>query len=149
MSNNPQVRRGGDWLSDYSSHVHRIQNANIDLWIAPLGDAPHNSMRSAIKAFEYIGCGAPCLFSNVDPFRRELGSVTPHLLVENTTDAWSEAIEHWRTVDELSTCHSELASARVLITQLSQDRTSYRQFIKMLRQHSPSYLKCTRSELVA
>ncbi len=147
LSNHPQVRRGGDWLSDYSAHVRRIQNVGIDLWIAPLGEAPHNSMRSPIKAFEYIGCSAPCLFSNVDPFRRELGSVAPHLLVENTTHAWIEAITHWRTAEERSTYYSELANARLLIAQLSQDRTAYRQFVNMLPQYSPTKVKRIRGAL--
>lgn len=141
LSNHPQVRRGGDWMSDYSSHVRRIQGASIDLWIAPLGEAPHNSMRSAIKAFEYIGCGAPCLFSNVDPFRRNLCTVAPHLLVDNTTSAWAEAIMHWRSADELSTYHKELARARSLIGQLAQNRTAYRHLIKMLLQRPGASIK--------
>ncbi len=149
LSNHPQVRRGGGWIDDYSAHVRRIQNANIDLWIAPLGDAPHNSMRSVIKAFEYIGCGAPCLFSDVDPFRRELQTVTPHLLVENTTGAWIDAIKHWRSADELSTYHSESTRAKAMITQLGQNRTAYRQLIRMLPLHSQKDSACAHGALIS
>lgn len=132
LSNHPQVRRGGEWMSDYAAHVRRIQKADIDLWIAPLGNAPHNTMRSAIKAFEYIGCDAPCLFSNVAPFSRTLSSLAPHLLVNNHTSDWVDAIKHWHIASESSTYNNELSNARKTFATLSQNRTSYKQFIRML-----------------
>ena len=92
LSSHPKARRGGAWCSDYKTHLERIQRVPIDLWIVPLADSPHNAARSPIKAFEYVGMNAGCLFSNVEPYKSVLSPLAENLLVNNDTQSWIEAI---------------------------------------------------------
>lgn len=115
----PQVRRGGGWIDSYDRHLERIQQVPIDLWIVPLADAPHNAARSPLKAFEYIGMNAPCLFSDVQPYRSLLETVSNGLLVQNETSAWKEAILSWRSDGLREEYYKQLSAARQSLVGLS------------------------------
>lgn len=47
-----------------------LKNIEPDICIAPLEDSVFNSAKSNIKILEYSACGAPAVYSNVEPYKK-------------------------------------------------------------------------------
>lgn len=67
-------------------------SADFDLGIAPLAASHFNERKSALKFFEYSLCGLPTIASNVEPYAGCIRSGFDGLLVENSVDAWEQAL---------------------------------------------------------
>jgi len=94
------------WLRNVSSQ--------FDLGIAPLAASRFNERKSAIKFFEYALCGLPTLASQVDPYAANIQSGVDGLLVENTVDAWEQALIQARDFPEHRLRWAAAARARTL-----------------------------------
>lgn len=67
-------------------------NRQYDIAIAPLVDNEFNRHKSYIKYLDYGICGFAPVLSNVQPYRKVVRHKETGLLVENTTEAWFEAL---------------------------------------------------------
>lgn len=85
-----------------------IRNAHWDLGIAPLEDAYFNLSKSEIKFLDYSALGIPGVYSRVPSYEAIVRHLETGYLVENTTDAWMEALECMLSDDPL---REKLASA--------------------------------------
>ncbi len=129
LASHPQVRRGGIWVKKYETHLERVQRAEIDLWLVPLANTPHNAARSPIKAFEYIGMQAPCIFSNVQPFKGALSVCAPDLLIENDRGSWSRAMRNRLSQQNSDSFLTQLSAAREVFRAQSQDLSAYQSIL--------------------
>ncbi|MCB9358051.1 MAG: glycosyltransferase [Calditrichaeota bacterium] len=127
----PQVRRGGTWLKNYVQHLTRLHRAPIDLWLVPLADSIHNSLRSPVKVFEHIGSGQRALFSNVTPYNDTI-SDAQEVLVDNRPGHWYSAIRNAIEMRDHSVESAELKTLRASLVTRSTELTPYRSLLRSL-----------------
>jgi hypothetical protein len=85
---NVQVLRQMSW-KDYLCHC---RSRPFDVGLAPLLPTRFNHVRSHVKFFDITRCGAAGIYSNRPPFDGIVESGLNGLLVDDSKDAWIEAI---------------------------------------------------------
>lgn len=75
---------------DFKALVASFDNA---IGIIPLDDSLFSSCKTAIKYFDYSMAGIPSICSNVLPYKAHIANKENGILVENTTEAWYQAIK--------------------------------------------------------
>ncbi|MEI6395047.1 MAG: glycosyltransferase, partial [Verrucomicrobiota bacterium] len=86
-----QLVRGSQ--PDLRLHARDVVKSRIDLAVGPLLDHPFNHAKSDVKWLEYSICYIPGIYSTISPFTNSVEHGRTGWLVDNTTDAWVEAIE--------------------------------------------------------
>ena len=76
--------------SDFMSLISRLENP---IGLLPLDDSEFSSCKSPIKYFDYASASIPAICSNVPPYADYVVHQQTGLLVENTTEAWVNAME--------------------------------------------------------
>ncbi|MBI3818737.1 MAG: glycosyltransferase [Planctomycetes bacterium] len=74
-------------------HAADVRASGIDIALAPLTDHVFNHAKSHLKWLEYSICGIPGIYSNVTPYSSNIANNHTGLLVENTSEAWAQAID--------------------------------------------------------
>lgn len=64
----------------------------FDIAVGPLADTAFNRHKSYLKYLDYGICRLPTVFSDITPYRHAVRHGETGLLVENTTDAWVQAL---------------------------------------------------------
>ncbi len=77
----------------YSAYARALARSGIDVALAPLIDNPFNRCKSDIKWLEYAACGFAGVYSNLPLYRNSVSDGRTGLLVENTAQAWFDAID--------------------------------------------------------
>lgn len=93
LRNTKGVRYIAGLNSNYPEFVTNFIHNRPDIAIAPLRDIPFNYSKSAIKYFEYSVLRIPGVYSKVGPYDGAIEDGKTGLLVENTEEAWTAAIE--------------------------------------------------------
>lgn len=65
----------------------------FDVGLAPLNATPFNDCKSDLKVLDYACCHLPTLASNTSAYSSTIRNGITGLLVNNTTDAWSAALD--------------------------------------------------------
>jgi glycosyltransferase involved in cell wall biosynthesis len=96
----PRIERhpGGMRLSAYYRWLRAL---DLDAFVVPLGDHPFNAAKAILKPLEATAIGYPCIVSDVAPYRGVLSRATGHIMVENTTTAWRDALDRLTEDDGL------------------------------------------------
>jgi glycosyltransferase involved in cell wall biosynthesis len=92
LAYHPQVRQAGPVITDYETHLQRLQAFGLDLAIVPLLDTPANRVKSAIKYYEFALAGIPAVYSNTLPYSACVRDDFTGLLAEDSTPSWKAAI---------------------------------------------------------
>ncbi len=103
-----------------------------DFAIAPLRDDRFNAAKSDLKLLDYGVLGVPALFSRVPSFRDSVQDGVTGLLVDNSADAWSNALTR-RAEDE------------ALRTQLAAQVKDYVWTQRTLAQHARAWPQVIRA----
>lgn len=74
-------------------HAADVRASGIDIAIAPLTDHVFNHAKSHLKWLEYAICGIPGIYSNITPYNSYVSHRYTGMIVENTNEAWTLAIE--------------------------------------------------------
>ena len=77
----------------YPKFVELLQTLVNPIGLIPLDDSIFSSCKSPIKYFDYASASIPAICSNVPPYADYVVHQQTGLLVENTTEAWVNAIE--------------------------------------------------------
>jgi glycosyltransferase involved in cell wall biosynthesis len=77
----------------YPKFVELLQTLVNPIGLIPLDDSVFSSCKSPIKYFDYASASIPAICSNVPPYADYLVHQQTGLLVENTTEAWVNAME--------------------------------------------------------
>jgi glycosyltransferase involved in cell wall biosynthesis len=77
----------------YPKFVELLQTLVNPIGLIPLDDSVFSSCKSPIKYFDYASASIPAICSNVPPYSDYVVHEQTGLLVENTTEAWINAIE--------------------------------------------------------
>jgi hypothetical protein len=80
------------WVA-HNAYPYRLATLGIDIGICPVVDNVFNRNKSAIKYFEYTAIGASTIASNLSPYKEVISNDKDGILVDNTTEAWEEALE--------------------------------------------------------
>lgn len=75
--------------SDFKLFLASLDNS---VGVIPLDDSLFSSCKSAVKYFDYSMAGLPTICSNVLPYRSVVKDRENGFLVDNTFDAWTQAI---------------------------------------------------------
>ncbi len=118
------------WHS-YDGFPARLAGEHIDIGIAPLVDNDLNRCKSDLKWLEYAACGIAGVFSAVAPYARSVRDGLTGLVVENTTDAWFDALD--RLVQDAAlrqrlaaAAHAEVRATRTLDSGAERFLHAYR-----------------------
>ena len=77
----------------YPGFVHWIANQQPwDIGLVPLNDSPFNRCKSPIKTLDYAALGLAILASDVDVYRGSIADGAGGMLVQNTENAWYNAL---------------------------------------------------------
>lgn len=106
------------WHS-YDGFPARLAREHIDIGVAPLVDNALNRCKSDLKWLEYAACGIAGVFSRVAPYAGSVRDGLTGLVVENTAEAWFDALD--RLVQDTAlrqrlaaAAHAEVRSTRTL-----------------------------------
>lgn len=80
------------YQSDYKDYIKQMKQINWDIAVAPLPKSDFHASKYFNKFLEYGSIGAAGVYSDVDPYRYVVKNNINGLLVENTKDAWIDAI---------------------------------------------------------
>lgn len=80
------------YQSDYKDYMKQMKQINWDIAVAPLPRSDFHASKYFNKFLEYGSIGAAGVYSDVDPYRYVVKNNINGLLVENTKDAWIDAI---------------------------------------------------------
>jgi GT2 family glycosyltransferase/2-polyprenyl-3-methyl-5-hydroxy-6-metoxy-1,4-benzoquinol methylase len=86
--------RYDEFYPGYAEYSLALKEFNFDVAISPLKDTFFNQCKSNIKWLEYSVAGMPGVYSNVAPYRESIRQFETGVLVENTSDAWFEALDY-------------------------------------------------------
>lgn len=118
------------WHS-YDGFPARLAREHIDIGIAPLVDNDLNRCKSDLKWLEYAACGIAGVFSAVAPYASSVRDGLTGLVVENTTDAWFDALD--RLVQDAAlrqrlaaAAHAEVRATRTLDSGAERFLHAYR-----------------------
>lgn len=57
-----------EWI-DYMSYPRFLKNLNVDIGIAPLEINDFNKAKSNLKMLEYVACGIPGVYTDIEPYK--------------------------------------------------------------------------------
>jgi GT2 family glycosyltransferase/tetratricopeptide (TPR) repeat protein/glycosyltransferase involved in cell wall biosynthesis len=80
-------------VPDLRMHAREMAKTRIDLGLAPLVDHPFNHAKSNMKWLDYSICHVPAIFSAITPYSNSVVHGETGWLVENTADAWTDAMD--------------------------------------------------------
>jgi len=80
-------------FENLETYVRLLKQFRAEVAIAPLKNTKFNHAKSPIKYVEYTAAGVPTIASNVTPYKEAISDSQNGLLVENTPEAWEEAIQ--------------------------------------------------------
>lgn len=85
-----------EWVSwvRKNAYPYRLATLNLDIGLCPIVDNVFNRNKSAIKFFEYSAVGAATIASNLPPYNVVMNHGVDSLLVEESEDAWFDAIDN-------------------------------------------------------
>jgi GT2 family glycosyltransferase/glycosyltransferase involved in cell wall biosynthesis len=101
----------------YSAYARALAYAGFDIALAPLVDDTFNRCKSDIKWLEYSACGFAGVYSDLPVYRDSVRDGESGLLVENSTDAWFEAIDRLVRDAALRERIGQAARAQVMATR--------------------------------
>jgi glycosyltransferase involved in cell wall biosynthesis len=78
--------------TDYAQFLHIKHHAQWDVGVSPLFDNTFSRCKSDLKFRDYAALGIPAVFSDVHPYRDVVADQQTGLLVQNTPDAWVNAL---------------------------------------------------------
>jgi glycosyltransferase involved in cell wall biosynthesis len=119
----------GVFLDEFHPYLAR---RTPDIGIAPLADIEFNDFKSPVKFHDYAYAGAPTIASNSVVYRQVMSDGHNGLLVENTTDAWHDALLRLCTDDAL---RRNLAARAIATTRNYATDNVYLQY-EMLFNHA-------------
>lgn len=103
ISDNLRSLNNVQWFpgsSDYAAFLSFKMSRKWTVGLAPLMESEFNASKTNNKFREYGGCNIPGVYSNTSPYVESILSGESGLLVQNTTEAWIEAIK--QLVDDQS-----------------------------------------------
>lgn len=123
LKGHPRYRHfeGAPVLKDY---YRIVADRKWDLAVAPLVDSLFNSSKSDNKLREYAAAGYPAVYSRVPAFEKSVRDGENGLLVENTTQDWTAALE--KLVSD-STLRASLAAGAKVDARGKYSRTAVHQ----------------------
>lgn len=80
-------------IADYDRFLAFQLSRQWDIGIAPLMGEPFETYKTNVKYREYGGCGIAGIYSDVPPYADSVVHEATGLLVQNSPDAWVEALE--------------------------------------------------------
>jgi 2-polyprenyl-3-methyl-5-hydroxy-6-metoxy-1,4-benzoquinol methylase/glycosyltransferase involved in cell wall biosynthesis len=95
---------------DFKNFIASIDNG---IGVIPLDSSEFSSCKTAVKYFDYCLSGVPSICSNVLPYSVVIENEVTGILVENTLEAWSEALRKLIASFELRVRLTEAAIANV------------------------------------
>ena len=76
----------------YEMFIEWIKNEiEWDIAVAPLENTNINQSKSNLKYLEYTALNIPCIYSNIGPYK-EIGEKNTGIVVNNTTEEWTNAL---------------------------------------------------------
>jgi hypothetical protein len=88
-------------VQNYNEFMQRFSAMGFDIGLAPLLDDEFHRSKTNNKFREYGACQIAGVYSNVDTYFRYITDGETGLLVENTAEAWSNALTRLVTDPEL------------------------------------------------
>lgn len=114
----------------YANYARKLQEAGIDIAVAPLEDNRFNRAKSHIKWLEYAACGIAGIFADLEPYRDHVRHGETGLLVSGGVAEWTDAIAELvadaskrRAIAEAA--RREVAERHTLATGLAPYRALY------------------------
>ncbi len=98
----------------YDAYVNQIRQQHIDIILSPLVDNEFNRCKSNIKWLEFSVLGLPGIYSDLEPYQKDVIHGETGLLCENTEQAWLCAIEQLISQPELRARIAQQARQRVI-----------------------------------
>lgn len=86
-----------NFQAGYRKYASELRNLDIHAALIPLEDTEFNRCKSNIKWLEYSTSGIVGIYSNVVPYTSSITHGETGLLVDNTPNAWYQAMEHLLT----------------------------------------------------
>lgn len=83
-----------EFYPGYAEYSRALKEFDFDIAISPLRNTFFNQCKSNIKWLEYSVAGMPGVYSNVTPYSESIRQFETGVLVENTSDAWFEALDY-------------------------------------------------------
>jgi glycosyltransferase involved in cell wall biosynthesis len=80
------------YIVDYPHYASLMTALSPDILLAPLGTTQTEASKCPNKYLEIAACKAAGIYSNLPPYTQYVEQEKTGLLVENTCDAWKEAI---------------------------------------------------------
>ncbi|MFL6195941.1 MAG: glycosyltransferase family 4 protein, partial [Thermoanaerobaculia bacterium] len=81
------------WRHDYAAYARALAGQRPDVLIAPLDASRFSASKIPIKFLESAAVGAAGIYSRVPPYTDFVRDGETGLLVENTEEAWEQALE--------------------------------------------------------
>ncbi len=78
----------------YEQYADTLKKLNVNCALVPLEDTSFNNCKSNIKWLEYSAAGIPGIYSNTATYSSSISHGETGLLVDNTADAWFQAMNH-------------------------------------------------------
>jgi Glycosyltransferase len=81
------------FIPNYDEFLQEIYRRKWQIGLSPLRDMPHNRCKTDNKLREYSACRIAGIYSDIPPFATNVKNGETGLLVENTEQAWYEALK--------------------------------------------------------
>jgi len=80
------------YTANYDRYLRRFSRLGFDIGLAPLPDSPFYRSKTENKFREYAACQIAGIYSDTEVYRRVVQPGISGLLVENTPEAWYQAL---------------------------------------------------------
>jgi GT2 family glycosyltransferase/glycosyltransferase involved in cell wall biosynthesis len=95
--------------------------STMDFGVAPLVDTPTNEAKSDLKFLEYSAAKIACVASNVRPYRESIRDGETGLLVDNSSEAWTERLLFASAHPERCAQMADQAYSEIVTRRISRD----------------------------
>lgn len=112
FSNHPSVQVI-KFQDGYKKYADKLKKLNVNCALVPLEDTSFNNCKSNIKWLEYSAAGIPGIYSNTASYSSSIIHGETGLLVDNTADAWFQAMNHLINNPEIALAMVENARTKV------------------------------------
>jgi GT2 family glycosyltransferase/glycosyltransferase involved in cell wall biosynthesis/Flp pilus assembly protein TadD len=119
--NSSKVKNISEFCPDYMDYARILQSVEADFAVIPLENNLFNSGKSHVKWLEYSICSIPGIYSNEGEYIESIENRVTGLLVENTYDAWYDAIKEMIESKDLRKSISKNAYETVLKKYILED----------------------------